>query len=267
MNYSVITTYNEKGGVGKSTCAAHLAFSLATYGKVLLIDGDPQGDASKHFVDPEKLAEHGKTFGTLLTGNSSFDETVINVREEKDGFYGLYMLGTITEDRSLNQFIQYEIREKPRKIKQVIKEAKLNDFAFIIIDLPSLWDNYHQLILECCDLIIPTVHCENLAVSHLFELIDKLKIHRENFEAEYDLNHIIVNAYDKDSVTQKAFLDLLTEIEAFDIFICNKTNELPKATLNHQVLQEYRKKHPAIDMFNEIAEKINAHNLEEKNNG
>lgn len=259
MKYRVITTYNEKGGVGKSASTAHLAFSLAQFGKVLVIDGDPQGDVSKHFIDPILIQNHQKTFGSLLLDFSTFPETVLCVRPETDSFKGLYLLGTYADDRSLNQFIQTEINNKPRKIKSVIKEALISGFDYVLIDLPSLWDHYHQLVLECCDFILPTIHCETLAIGHMLNLIDKLKIHRENYEATYDLKLIIANAFDKDSAQQREYLKALNDIDFLKTLVCPISYEVAKAPINHQVVQEFKKSHSVVTFYNNLALEI--HNL------
>lgn len=100
----VITLLNEKGGVGKTTLATHLAMGMAARGaKVLLVDGDPQGHATIRCGVKKSPGLY-----ELLVRDAQWREVVVNVAPEKFGIPGevlpagrLWVLPSNVETRNI----------------------------------------------------------------------------------------------------------------------------------------------------------------------
>ena len=100
----VITLLNEKGGVGKTTLATHLAAGLAARGKrVMLIDTDPQGHATLRFGLEKAPMVHD-----LFLRNTPFKQSSVGIKPERFGFPGerlpdvkLWVVPSNVESRSI----------------------------------------------------------------------------------------------------------------------------------------------------------------------
>jgi len=124
----VIAIANQKGGVGKTTTAVNLSTSLALEGKrVLLIDLDPQGNATTAFgFDKEKLE---RTVYHLMLGLSDLGEVILSTEIDKLELIpsNIHLIGAEVE------FMDHPQREK--RLKEALY-GKVNIYDFVLIDCP-----------------------------------------------------------------------------------------------------------------------------------
>jgi len=119
----VLTLLNEKGGVGKTTLATHIAMGCAARGmRVMLIDGDPQGHATLRC----KVKRAPRLYD-LLVREEDWGRTAVIVPPEQYGVPGdplptgrLYVVASNTETRSIQDNVSnpYELRNRLSEIEQ-----------------------------------------------------------------------------------------------------------------------------------------------------
>ena len=248
----VITPYMEKGGVGKTTSTAALGYSLAKYGKVLLCDGDPQGNLTQQLMDDETFRKSKKEYLGYLEGRLLFDDAIICARPASEGFSGIDILGTKHHDEKLKTYIEGEFRNNPIKVKILVKEAQKRGYSFIIFDLPASFGFYTKSIIALCDQVIPVVQLEEFGMSGFLELLNELKLHREGFDAHYDIAFTIANMYDKKLLIHREYLQRFSE-SPFQVFVCNKSADIPNSAAFHQIIHEFKKTNAAVQVFDELA--------------
>ena len=164
----IISITNQKGGVGKTTTCVNLAAFVAKAGnKVLIIDMDPQGNASSAVgVEPTK---EDYTIYDVLIGECSAKEAVY-----KSVMEGLDVIPS-TVDLSGAEVELVHLNNRENVLKLALQQVKV-EYDFIFIDCPPSLSLLTVNALTATDSIIIPIQCEYFALVGLGQLMNTVKL-------------------------------------------------------------------------------------------
>ncbi|MDQ2898474.1 MAG: AAA family ATPase, partial [Acidobacteriota bacterium] len=184
----VIAVTNQKGGVGKTTTAINLSASLAANDiRVLLIDSDPQGNATSG-LGVSKSQNHASLYDVLLGGSPA--STAI-VRTELEG------LDLLPADKNLvGANLEMVGADKREYLLRARLEEVRDRYRFILIDCPPALDLLTLNALLAADSVLVPIQCEFFALEGVSQLVDTIDRIRDSFRHPLDIEGILLTMYD-----------------------------------------------------------------------
>ncbi len=246
----VLSVVNQKGGVGKSTTAVNLAATLGEAGtKVLLIDLDPQGNATSGF-GLDKNQRELCVYNALLG-----DEPIESMIEPVQVEHVFVVPSTIQLAGAEIELVSSFSRES--KLKHVIQPV-VNDFDFIIIDCPPSLGLLTVNALTASRGVLIPVQCEYYALEGLTKLLESVKLVKTHLNPPLEVFGVLMTMYDsRTRLSQQVVSEVrdFFEERVFDTLI-PRSIRLSEAPSFGQPITEYDPNGRGAEAYRRLAKEV-----------
>lgn len=188
MMTKIIAVANQKGGVGKTTTAVNLSACLAYLGKkTLLVDNDPQGNASSGLGINKWTVE--KSIYDVLINDNDIKSVIRKTMLDKLFICPSNIQLAGAEIELVNQIM------RESRLKTALKSIK-GEFEYIIIDCPPSLGLLTLNSLTAADTILVPIQCEYYALEGLAQLMNTVKLVQKHLNPKLEVEGVVLTMFD-----------------------------------------------------------------------
>lgn len=191
----IISFSNQKGGVGKTTTCVNMAAYLATFGKkVLLVDLDPQGNATTGLGFSKSQLK--KSVYNVMIEEEDVKDNILNTEIE-----GLTLLPANIDLAGAEVELVYK-KNREKVLKNALDKVKA-DYDYILIDCPPSLGLLTINALAGADSVIIPIQSEYYALEGLSQLMNSISLVRSHLNRNIKVEGVVLTMYDGRSTISK----------------------------------------------------------------
>ncbi len=241
-----ITFHVPKGGTGKTTMAGSVGYALRRHGRVLLIDGDPQGNLTSWYLGDGDLQ---RELADVMQGRCDLAEAILGVREDLD------LLGTFAVAGDLKEWSETQLVSKPFAFEQLCEQARGLGYDFLIFDLGPGISILEKSILAYIDEVVPVVAAEYFSADGVEIFEHELERLRQDRKAEFVAERMVVNRVNNRYALHKAYQDVLRG-RHYRVFTVHQSTGISDCVPEHSTVFEYDPKNRNLAVLESLAAEL-----------
>ncbi|HAE16476.1 MAG: ParA family protein [Solobacterium sp.] len=255
----IIAVANQKGGVGKTTTSINLSAGLAYANrKILLVDFDPQGNAT-HGIGANRVGfDRNHTVYDVLVGTDSVRQNAVRLDMPPLDVLPatIDLSGADVEMASSNYAVGRE-----NLLKQKL-DAVRNDYDYIIIDCPPSLGLLNTNALTAADTVMIPVQCEYFALEGLTQLLGTIRLVQKLWNPRLSIEGVLLTMFD---VRTKLSVEVQQEVRKYfkeKVYRCYipRNVRLSEAPSREVSIFEYDTKSEGAKAYASLVREVISHN-------
>ncbi|GHT65260.1 hypothetical protein AGMMS50222_04760 [Endomicrobiia bacterium] len=220
----------QKGGTGKTSLAVTLAAELSTYGDTVLIDADPQGNASAWIGTQALKAE----LAGVLLKKYALDNAVIKTQTQ-----GLSLLPSAGLDGQLKVFVEQMASAEPFCMQDIISELAGFNYKYAVIDLSPSFGTFEREALTASDEVITPIMPDPFCVDGIEIFSANIIDARQKMHTDKPLySKIVINALDNRIKQHSQIVsDMKDKAKGLKLYLIPVDQVFRRSQTTHQTIQ------------------------------
>lgn len=255
MGY-VIALANQKGGVGKTTTSVNLGACLADLGKkVLLIDLDPQGNATSGLgIDKKSIQQ--SVYDVLINDVDLKDIIMPSSHQGMD-------IAPTTIALSGAEVELTSLMARETRLKDAFGTVK-DEYDYILIDCPPSLGLLTINAFTACDSILIPVQSEYYALEGLSQLLNTIKLVRKHFNPDLKIEGVLLTMFDKRTNLGQQVNAEVKKFFGSQVYqtIIPRNVRLSEAPSHGEAIVDYDKRSTGAQVYQQLAKEVLANHGE-----
>ena len=247
----VICIANQKGGVGKTTTSVNLSSALAKMGrKVLLLDMDPQGNASSGLGLKRHDYQDSNIYHVLI-GQKTIEEVI------RPSSNPLLLIAPATPDLVGAEIELVDVPRREFRLKDALRPV-LSQYDYVIIDCPPSLGLLTLNSLTSANTFIVPLQCEYYALEGLSQLLNTAGLVKKSINPELRIEGIVLTMFDtRNNLSHQVVTEIQTHFgdKVFKSIIPRNVR-LSEAPSHGQSILDYDSKSVGAVKYSELAAEL-----------
>jgi cellulose biosynthesis protein BcsQ len=236
----------QKGGVGKTSISGVIACSLARRGrKTVLIDWDPQGNASSWFYRGELRND----VADVLAGQAELDDALQPIAEN------LALLPVIAIGGNLKRWAETELIQSPRAVDFLMGDVEKRGFEYAVCDCSPSFSQLERAVIAAADEVVNPLSPEFFSVDGIEIFTSELarieKVNRKKIRND----KIVVNMMNRSFTRHKEFYEALKGLR-YTVFTIPQDGKIAESQIARQSLFDFAPNARSIAGFETLTQAI-----------